>query len=57
MEFSPMHLWEQMTWIAKGVVIMLIFLSVYSLYVTLERYLFFKKAKSQSLDFASSNHF
>ena len=52
MEFSPMHLWEQMTWIAKGVVIMLIFLSVYSLYVTLERYLFFKKAKSQSLDFA-----
>ena len=52
MEFSPMHLWESMTWIAKGVAITLVMLSVYSLYVTLERYLFFKKAKSQSLDFA-----
>lgn len=52
MEFSPMHLWESMTWIAKGVAITLVILSVYSLYVTLERYLFFKKAKSQSLDFA-----
>ncbi len=52
MDFSPMHLWEQMTWIAKGVVIMLIILSVYSLYVAIERWLFFKKAKSQSLEFA-----
>lgn len=52
MEFSPMHLWEQMTWIAKGVVIVLVILSVYSLYVTIERWLFFRKAKSQSLDFA-----
>lgn len=52
MEFSPMHLWESMTWIAKGVAITLVILSVYSLYVTLERYLFFKKAKTQSLDFA-----
>ena len=52
MEFSPMHLWESMTWIAKGVAITLVILSVYSLYVTLERYLFFRKAKGQSLDFA-----
>jgi len=52
MEFSPMHLWESMTWIAKGVAITLVILSVYSLYVTLERYLFFRKAKTQSLDFA-----
>ncbi|MEO8276795.1 MAG: MotA/TolQ/ExbB proton channel family protein [Thermoanaerobaculia bacterium] len=52
MEFSPMHLWESMTWIAKGVAITLVILSVYSLYVTIERYLFFKKAKKQSLDFA-----
>ncbi len=52
MEFSPMHLWESMTWIAQGVAITLVICSVYSLYVTLERYLFFKKAKSQSLDFA-----
>ncbi|MEO7794318.1 MAG: MotA/TolQ/ExbB proton channel family protein [Thermoanaerobaculia bacterium] len=41
-----------MTWIAKGVVIILGFLSVYSLYVALERWLFYKKAKAQSLEFA-----
>ncbi len=52
MEFSPMHLWESMTWIAQGVAITLVILSVYSLYVTLERWIFFKKAKKQSLDFA-----
>lgn len=52
MEFSPMHLWESMTWIAQGVAIVLVICSVYSLYVTLERYLFFKKAKKQSLEFA-----
>ena len=52
MDFSPMHLWESMTWIAQGVAITLVICSVYSLYVTLERWLFFKKAKKQSLDFA-----
>ncbi|MBP9143054.1 MAG: MotA/TolQ/ExbB proton channel family protein [Thermoanaerobaculia bacterium] len=41
-----------MTWIAQGVAITLVICSVYSLYVTLERWLFFKKAKKQSLDFA-----
>jgi len=52
MDFSPMHLWESMTWIAQGVAITLVICSVYSLYVTLERFLFFKKAKKQSLEFA-----
>jgi biopolymer transport protein ExbB/biopolymer transport protein TolQ len=52
MDFSPMHLWESMTWIAQGVAILLVVCSVYSLYVTLERYLFFQKAKKQSLEFA-----
>ena len=52
MDFSPMHLWESMTWIAQGVAITLVICSVYSLYVTLERWLFFKKAKKQSLEFA-----
>lgn len=52
MDFSPMHLWESMTWIAQGVAIVLVICSVYSLYVTLERFLFFKKAKKQSLEFA-----
>ena len=52
MDFSPMHLWQSMTWIAQGVAIILLICSVYSLYVTLERLLFFRKAKKQSLDFA-----
>jgi biopolymer transport protein ExbB/biopolymer transport protein TolQ len=55
MDFSPMHLWESMTWIAQGVAITLVICSVYSLYVTLERWLFFKKAKKQSLEFAKDN--
>ena len=52
MEFGPLHLWEQMTPIAKGVVIALILLSIWSLYVTIERVLAFRKAKKQSLEFA-----
>jgi biopolymer transport protein ExbB/biopolymer transport protein TolQ len=52
MDFSPMHLWESMTWIAQGVAIMLVILSVYSMYVTFERYFYFRKAKKQSLEFA-----
>ena len=52
MEFGPAHLWESMGSIAKVVVITLIICSVYSLYVTIERWLFFRKAKKQSLDFA-----
>jgi len=52
MEFGPAHLWEAMGLIAKVVVFTLIICSVYSLYVTIERWLFFKKAKKQSLDFA-----
>jgi biopolymer transport protein ExbB/biopolymer transport protein TolQ len=52
MEFGPLHLWEQMTWIAKGVVIVLLILSVWSLYAAIERMLVFRKARNQSLAFA-----
>jgi biopolymer transport protein ExbB/TolQ len=52
MEFGPMHLWESMGFIAKAVVVVLFLQSIYSLYVTIERWLFFKKAKKQSLEFA-----
>jgi biopolymer transport protein ExbB/TolQ len=52
MEFGPMHLWESMGLIAKVVVVVLFLQSIYSLYVTIERWLFYKKAKRQSLDFA-----
>jgi biopolymer transport protein ExbB/biopolymer transport protein TolQ len=52
MEFGPLHLWEQMTIIAKGVVVALLLLSIWSLYVTIERMLVYRKAKKQSLAFA-----
>lgn len=51
MEFGPVHLWEQMTPIAKGVVVALIILSVYSLYVTIERWIVYRKAHKQSVDY------
>ena len=52
MSFAPMELWEQMTWIARGVVIALFLLSIWSLYVCIERLIWFSKAKKQSLEFA-----
>jgi biopolymer transport protein ExbB/biopolymer transport protein TolQ len=54
MEMGPMHLWETMTPIAKGVVITLLILSIYSMYVMIERWMFFRKAKKESLTFAKA---
>ena len=52
MSFDPVELWHQMTIIAQGVVVLLIVMSIYSLTVAIERWLFFRKAKKQSLAFA-----
>ncbi len=52
MDFSPLALWETMTPIARGVVVALLILSVWSLYISVERLLVFRKAKKQSLAFA-----
>jgi biopolymer transport protein ExbB len=52
MSFDPVELWHQMTILAKGVVVILIVMSVYSLTVAIERWIFFQKAKKQSLAFA-----
>jgi biopolymer transport protein ExbB/TolQ len=52
MEMGPIQLWQQMTWLAKGVAITLILLSIWSLYVTIERLIAFSRAKKQSLEFA-----
>ena len=54
MEFSPVAIWESMTIIAQGVVIVLLALSIFSIYVMIERILFFRKAKRQSLEFAKA---
>ena len=52
MSFDPVELWHTMTPLAKGVCVLLIIMSVYSLTVAIERWIFFQKAKKQSLAFA-----
>ena len=52
MDMSVLGLWSTMTPIARGVVIVLLILSVWSLYISVERLLFFRKAQRQSLAFA-----
>lgn len=52
MDLNPAVLWEQMTILNKGVIIILILMSIWSLYVSVERILLFRKAKKQSLQFA-----
>lgn len=52
MDLNPLVLWEQMTILNKFVIISLILMSIWSLYVCVERLLLFRKAKRQSLAFA-----
>lgn len=50
--FSLAGMWEQMGWIAKAVVIVLAFMSVWSLGFAIERLWRFRKAKKESLQVA-----
>jgi biopolymer transport protein ExbB/biopolymer transport protein TolQ len=52
MDLNPATLWEQMTILNKGVIIILILMSIWSLYVSVERTIVFRKARKQSLAFA-----
>ena len=52
MSFGIQEIWDSMTWLNKGVAIILVLMSIWSLYVTIERLLTFRKAKQQSLEFA-----
>ncbi len=52
MDFGPVGLWNSMGFIAKSVALILLALSIYSLTVSVERFLVFKWAKQQSLEFA-----
>lgn len=52
MQFGLQEIWDSMTVLNKGVAIILILMSIWSLYVTIERMLTFRKAKQQSLEFA-----
>ena len=50
--FSPLDLWRQMGNMAKGVVIILFIMSIWSLAVIIDRALYFNAAKKQSREFA-----
>ncbi len=52
MELNPLALWENMSPINKVVIVILILLSIWSLYVCVERLIVFRKARRQSLLFA-----
>jgi biopolymer transport protein ExbB/biopolymer transport protein TolQ len=53
MEFSdPLAIWRSMTIIAQGVVVVLLLLSVWSLYVSVERLILYRRAHRQSIAFA-----
>jgi biopolymer transport protein ExbB len=52
MSFDIAHIWQSMTIINKGVIFILILMSIYSVTVTIERFIFFNKARKQSLQFA-----
>jgi biopolymer transport protein ExbB len=52
MDFGPVGLWNSMGAIARAVSLILLGLSIYSLTVSVERFLVFKWAKKQSLEFA-----
>lgn len=52
MDLNPLVLWSQMTILNKGVIVILICLSFWSLYVCIDRLIAFRKARRQSLLFA-----
>jgi biopolymer transport protein ExbB len=51
MDFSLVGLWSQMGPVAKGVVIILLLMSMYSIGITVERFLTFRRGRSQSIGY------
>jgi len=49
MDMSLTQLWNSMNWSAKAVVVVLLIMSIYSIWVMVERFITFQKAKNQSL--------
>ena len=50
--FTLMGMWNSMNWVAKGVVLVLAAMSIWSLTIAIERLVRFQKAKRESLDAA-----
>jgi len=53
-DFSIVGIWNQMGWVAKGVVIILIIMSMLAIGISAERFIFFRKAKLQSIGYIGS---
>ena len=51
MGHSLLDIWNQMGYLAKGVAIFLILMSIYSLGIFIERLLYYRQAKKQSIDY------
>jgi len=51
MDFSLLHMWQQMGLVAKVVVVMLSLMSVYSIAVAVERWFCFRKGRVRSLGY------
>jgi biopolymer transport protein ExbB/TolQ len=51
MDFSLVGLWNQMGWVARGVVLILLIMSMYSIGITVERFLTFRKGRLQSIGY------
>src|SRR6266852_5815312 len=49
MDMSPMAMWNSMSWGAKAVVLTMFIMSIYSLWVMIERFVVYTQAKNQSL--------
>ena len=49
MDMSPQALWTPMGTTAKAVVIVMLIMSIYSIWVMVERFITFQRAKNQSL--------
>ena len=43
--FNPFEMWQSMGFVAKAVVVFLLAMSVYSLWVMIDRYVVFRRAK------------
>jgi biopolymer transport protein ExbB/biopolymer transport protein TolQ len=50
--FDPRHMWDQMGWMARGVVIVLFLMSAWSIGVMIDRLLAYNGARQQSRQFA-----
>src|ERR1700734_3449711 len=50
--FSPLQLWDHMAWMARTIAIILFVMSIWSLAVMIDRYLYFSAARKQSREFA-----